>query len=491
MSETRSIAGRAALAIVLMVGFYGLALAVAGGLVWLPWAARRASHALQLKLALFCLAGAFIILKSIVPRRDRFEPPGPRLTPEEQPRLFAEVGGVAQATGQAMPAEVYLIPDVNAWVSQRGGLMGFGSRRVMGLGLPLLQALSVPQLRAVLAHEFGHFHGGDVKIGPWIYKTRQALVRTLQGLAQHSGLLAKPFELYALVFFRITHAVSRHQELLADALAARVAGPGALAGGLKASHAAGLAFAPYWTQDVSPVLEAGFVPPLAGGFARFIEQPRIAEGLREAVDDEARGGRHDPYDTHPSLRERLAALAGNEALPTHGSEPRALSLLERVDALEGRLAGMLVGGGSQVLLPLAWDDVGVRVLLPTWRAFLRKQAHALSGLTPGTLESLDWAALGRKVALRATPDDVDPLLLADYAVGSGVALALSQAGFTVDAPPGSSVALVRGASRFEPFSLRQRLAMGTAEVAAWRSFCAETAIGEIDLGRLAQQKVEG
>jgi Zn-dependent protease with chaperone function len=34
--------------------------------------------------------------------------------------------------------------------------MGFGSRRVMGLGLPLLQALNVSQLEAVLAHEFGH-----------------------------------------------------------------------------------------------------------------------------------------------------------------------------------------------------------------------------------------------------------------------------------------------------------------------------------------------
>jgi len=69
-----------------------------------------------------------------------------------------------------MPAEVYLIAEANAWVIDRGGIMGCGSRRVMGLGLPLLQVLSVYQLRAVLAHEFGHFHGGDTKLGPWVYK---------------------------------------------------------------------------------------------------------------------------------------------------------------------------------------------------------------------------------------------------------------------------------------------------------------------------------
>jgi heat shock protein HtpX len=67
-----------------------------------------------------------------VPRPDRFEPPGPVLAPDRQRRLFGLIGEVATATGQAMPREVYLVPDVNAWVAVRGGVMGFGSRRVMG-----------------------------------------------------------------------------------------------------------------------------------------------------------------------------------------------------------------------------------------------------------------------------------------------------------------------------------------------------------------------
>ena len=91
-----------------------------------------------------------------------------------------------------MPEEIYLVSDFNAWVANRGGVMGFGSRRVMGVGLPLLQILTVSQFRAVLAHEFGHYYGGDTKLGPWVYKTRGTIGRTIGNLSQHSSLLQKP-----------------------------------------------------------------------------------------------------------------------------------------------------------------------------------------------------------------------------------------------------------------------------------------------------------
>ena len=47
------------------------------------------------KTAIFCFVGAFLILKAIVPRRDHFEPPGPRLDPATQPHLFAEIRRMA------------------------------------------------------------------------------------------------------------------------------------------------------------------------------------------------------------------------------------------------------------------------------------------------------------------------------------------------------------------------------------------------------------
>ncbi|MBV9774345.1 MAG: M48 family metallopeptidase, partial [Gemmatimonadetes bacterium] len=185
-STAPSLAGRAALAVALLIGFYVFALAIAAGLLYVPYAEAHYLNHVTGRLALFCVAGAGIILWSILPRPDRFTPPGPRLAPSEHPRLFGLLRSVAAQAGQEMPAEVYVIPDMNAWVAQRGGVMGVGSRRVMGLGLPLLQALTVRQTGAVVAHEFGHFHGGDTALGPWIYKTRAAIGRTLVGLSRHS-----------------------------------------------------------------------------------------------------------------------------------------------------------------------------------------------------------------------------------------------------------------------------------------------------------------
>jgi Zn-dependent protease with chaperone function len=101
--------------------------------------------------------------------------------------------------------------------------MGVRSRRVMAVGLPLMQALTVDQLRAVLAHEFGHYYGGDTGLGPWIQKTRMGILRTIESLGER--WIRLPFILYAKLFFRITNAVSRQQEFAADALAARVVGP--------------------------------------------------------------------------------------------------------------------------------------------------------------------------------------------------------------------------------------------------------------------------
>ncbi|MBN1610539.1 MAG: M48 family metallopeptidase [Polyangiaceae bacterium] len=233
-----SLLARSIVAILLLIGFYVLALGIAAGLLWTVYAQVVIAERVFVKLALICVVLAGVILWSVLPRLDRFEPPGPQLTEHAHPQLFALIRDVADKTGQAMPREVYLVADVNAFVAQRGGIMGLFSRRVMGLGLPLLALLSVSELRAVLAHEFGHFHGGDTMLGPWIYKTRSAMARTIIALAERgSSIVRKPFEWYGNFFLGITHSISRAQELSADALAARVAGGRHLVSGLKATHA--------------------------------------------------------------------------------------------------------------------------------------------------------------------------------------------------------------------------------------------------------------
>jgi heat shock protein HtpX len=365
-----SLTSRAVIALALMVGFYALALAMVVFLVWIPYATAVYLRfgAGSIKLAIFCLVAAFIIVKSVLPRRDRFTPPGPELAPDRLPRLFAEIRAAAEAAGQPMPAEVYL-----------------------------------------------------VKLGPLIYRTREALVRTVVGLARHSGVVSKPFEWYAHLFFRVTHVVSRHQERQADLLAARIAGPAATARGLITTHRAALAFGAYWAGEVSSVLAAGFRPPLLPGFLRFCAAPPVAADLAAATEQELREAKVDPYDTHPSLRERLAALGEVDPPPGPPSDPPALTLLDSVPELEGELMTALT------------RDKGAK-----------DYGHKLRGLRPSGIPVLNWAVLGKELA-DSTGSHGHDEHLAQFTVGAAMALLLVRRGFALDAPPGGPVVLVRDA----------------------------------------------
>ena len=244
-----SLAGRAVVAVLLTIGFYGLALVIVALLLFLVYAQVQYANRINVRLTLACIITAGVILWSILPRIDRFTPPGPRLEPEKNPDLFREVNDIARQVEQKLPDDVYLIPQVNAFVAQRGGLMGIGSRRIMGIGLPLLQTLTIPQFRAVVAHEFGHFYGGDTKLAPWIYKTRQSIIRTVMGLGD--SWLQFLFRGYAKMFLRVTQGISRNQEFVADRLAARIAGSRPSVDGLRAIAGSAPAFGAFMQNEVA------------------------------------------------------------------------------------------------------------------------------------------------------------------------------------------------------------------------------------------------
>jgi Zn-dependent protease with chaperone function len=489
-STSSSLMGRALLALLLTIGFYGLALAIAATLLFIPYAEIQYAHRLHLRLTLLCLAGAGVILWSIIPRPDRFAPPGPRLAPEKQPDLFNEVKDIAQKTGQSMPSEVYVVPEVNAFVAERGGFMGLGSRRVMGIGLPLLQALTVPQFRAVLAHEFGHYHGGDTKLGIWIYKTRTAIIRTVVGLGQGSWLQL-PFVWYAKMFLRITHAVSRRQEFVADKLAAEVVGSKPLAEGLRAVHGVGLAFQAFWQNEFAPIINAGYRPPMAEGFANFISTPTIATLIDQATEKDMDSGETNPYDTHPSLRERIQAVQslppGSEA---HETTP-AISLLRNVPELEQQVFTHAFGEQQvKTWEPIAWQNVGNQVYLPAWKKTVSNYAIVLSGITPATLPEflksptplveLVQKSVQRSLEAREVTEAVINI------VGRVLVVTLVEQGWILDIRPGAEIALHRDGMTLEPFMMLTELNSGQLTAEVWRQRCAEANVAQLDLGWLSQ-----
>ena len=488
MTPAPSLAGRALLAVVLMIGFYILAVAMAAGLVYIPYAEVAYAHRIHPKLAILCVIGALAILWSVLPRFDKFESPGPQLTRDQHPRLFQELDGVAKSVNQEMPAEVFLVPDVNAWVAQRGGVMGFGSRRVMGLGLPLMRMLSRSQFRAVLAHEFGHYYGGDTKLGPWIYKTRGAIGRTLESLGDGS-LLRLPFLAYGKMFLRITHAISRRQEFVADELAARAIGSQALIGGLRTVHGVAPAFDAYWVNECAPVLNAGFRPPLAEGFQQFVQAGSVAAAIDKHLDEELKEGKVDPYDTHPPLKERIAAVQNLPPGEFGSDDPPATTLLADVPTLENELLAALVNPDSAgKLKPIDWGQVGEQVYVPEWTGLVKANTAALSGVTPESLPQLasDIKAFGKRCRdhVGATPVDENAEGLASGVIGAALSVLLMNRGAKVDAMPGQSIVVTIGSATIEPFSVLRLLADGKLPPADWSRQCTEMGIQQVDLGKV-------
>ena len=173
-------------AVVMVIASYFVILFMAAACVYLSYLLLTTEQSVGLQTVALGLCGLVMggtMLWSLIPRRDNFEAPGPTLDNYSHPKLFAELKYIAAALDEPLPDEVFLIPQANAFVADRGGIMGIGSRRVMGIGLPLIAIMNLTEFRAVLAHEFAHYYGGDTRLGPWVYKTRMAMVRTIQNMA--------------------------------------------------------------------------------------------------------------------------------------------------------------------------------------------------------------------------------------------------------------------------------------------------------------------
>lgn len=503
-----SLGVRAALAVVLMVLYVALAIGMIlglGGIGLAVLVAAASEH--QYSWVVFALGGGCIaasgtIAWALLPRVDRFEPPGPELLEADHPALFAELRSIASATGERMPEHVYAAEDVNAFVAQRGGVMGIGSRRVMGIGLPLLRVLDVSELRAVIAHEMGHFFGGDTRLSPWIYKTRAAVLRTVISLAQaadqtaaiHAALhypfraAVLPFRWFGVAFMRVTQAISRAQELSADRVSARVAGVGPAIAGLQRAHAGASAHEAYLVGLLAPLVDEGVLPPVGPGFSRFLEAEAMTTLQRALIAIEMSTGSSDPYDSHPPLRERIAALEAADRT-TVARDPRpAIELLEGADALEQALltrkvARVRIAPPAQI----AWADAPT-YWIKRWRTTSEVLAQADLELTIATIP----LGVDELRALLTTVEDghmaraASEAELRDWAthtLGAAIACALVDRGFTVSLVIGDPIELRDGDRTVQPFRELGRYLHGETSVEAWRDTW--TAVGLVDhqLGR--------
>ncbi|MEE4541144.1 M48 family metalloprotease [Streptomyces sp. V4-01] len=367
---------RAFRALVLLGGFYLLGVGLLAGMAVLDWLLltrlfTAGAAWFEGTVVMATLLAAVTILRGMAAflRAGRLRPVrgSVAVTPEDQPELWEQVRAAAEATGERPPDELYLDADVNAGVAEHSRLLGLvAGRRRMVLGLPLLAGLTVPQLRAVLAHEFGHYGNLDTRLGSVTMRGREAVLHTVdafgEGGTRLQYVIGSVYVGYARMFLRSSQSVARHQELAADQVSARHAGRDATASALRALPVLNAAHSHYVETYAGMGRALGALPAAGevhGGFLRMLDA-RPGERLA-ALSAGQRPPRPHRYDSHPPTAERVAlieALPADEAAgPGRGEEAAARTLLRDPDRVFAELEAHTLPPEAATLRRMSWDDL--------------------------------------------------------------------------------------------------------------------------------------
>jgi Zn-dependent protease with chaperone function len=255
---------------------------------------------------------AFAILRSLwvhVP-----EPRGEPFDPREAPALGRLIEEVRSRVAAPRVDQVLITRDFNAAIHQRPtlGFLG-GYRSYLVLGLPLMEALSPDQFRAVLAHEFGHLSRKHGWFGAWIVRMRLSW-HTLYEHLEHQktgwDLFRGFFVEFMPRFEATTFVLARRHEYEADRMSADLVGSRTAGSALIRIAILDRLLGECFWPEINRLLETSAEPPsdLADRQAVRLRVEIDPATASSWLDEELRRAT-DLDDTHPCLSDRLAALA--------------------------------------------------------------------------------------------------------------------------------------------------------------------------------------
>ena len=258
------------------------------------------------------IAVAAVILRSLWIQFPK--PAGHRLRASDAPRLFEVVQRIQSASKGLKVHKILLSDDFNAAIVQRPRLGMFGwNQNYLIIGLPLLHALSPDEMRAIIAHEFGHLSRRYGAFGGWIYRERQVWFQVLANAQEHrrhaGDFLLNLFNWYVPYFMAYSYVLARATEFEADRCAVVLGGKQNAARALINMELKKRALEEeHWPQffrgaDTQP-------EPPATVFSGMLEALRrpLTPDKAQAWFAQSLTQKHNYADTHPALADRLEAI---------------------------------------------------------------------------------------------------------------------------------------------------------------------------------------
>ena len=256
------------------------------------------------------LIAAFMMIKAIFSRNNEpGEIEGQLLTKADSPKLWARIGEITQKIGTEGPDNIVLGIDDNFFVTE-GDLRLNGQilkGRTLYASIFQLKNLNLDEADAIFSHEMAHFSGEDTfyskKMGPKLFQFGQYMEGASAG-----GIVSYPVYSFMMFFYQIFNVsiqrMSRLREFRADGIAANVTSANSICDALIRF----IAYSEYRAKiendlygENQNLTELNILDKLSTGFKSFTETTKLDENILEAEVSH-------PYDSHPTLRQRIAKL---------------------------------------------------------------------------------------------------------------------------------------------------------------------------------------
>lgn len=312
-----------------------------------------------------------------------------RIYEGDEPQLFALIHEVVKEVDTSFPKKVFLSHDVNASVFYDSNFwsMFLPIRKNLQIGVGLVNSVTQQELKAILAHEFGHFSQKSMKVGSYVYHVNQIIYNMLyknesldnmfEKWGNISGYSSIFVNLSIFIIQQIQHvlkhlyeyvnlnylALSREMEFHADEIAAHVAGSQALADSLLrlsfANHALTNVLSFYDSKYSENIRSSNIYPEHRCVMLMFAERNRyqMRNGLPQIElatlkkYDKSKLNLENQWSSHPSDEDRVKALQKLNIVKQETVNDPAIALLSNGAAIANQISDKLFSGIQYQQIP--------------------------------------------------------------------------------------------------------------------------------------------
>ena len=308
---------------------------------------------------------------------------------EQQPELFKLIHEIVGEVKTSFPKKVYLTADVNASVFYDATFwsMFFPVRKNLLIGIGLMNSVTNIELKAILAHEFGHFSQRSMKLGSYVYHVNKVIYNMLHENENYEAWLngwsnlSSYFLLFSKGAVMIIQGIqniliktykplnlnylglSREMEFHADAVATSVTGSAPFTSALLRIEFANQALSTlldFYSNKISSSQKARNIYPqhrfLLQHIATNVEIP-VLDGLPcFTLEDykKFQGTKlvlEDQWSSHPSTIQRIESLRISDQPENSNSTGISIHLLHDLEPLQEILSAQFFEGLNYEKLP--------------------------------------------------------------------------------------------------------------------------------------------